>query len=220
MIDFSNIKTLFFDYDGTLHNSMVIYKPAFLKAQAYLEKAGHLKPAHYDDTYIRQFLGMTPKAMWDAFGHALPKAAKDKASKIIGQSMAESIEKGEAKLYEGALKTLHALKEKGYTLVFISNCNQYYLDAHAKQFELTHIFDRMVCSETFDDIQEKHAVLARIKDDFPKEQLIIGDRIHDMEAGSINSLKKIGCSYGFGPKEELASADFIIDDIKDLQKLL
>ena len=37
------MKYIIFDYDGTLHNSIKIYKPAFLKAYDYLISNGYAK---------------------------------------------------------------------------------------------------------------------------------------------------------------------------------
>ena len=40
---------------------------------------------------------------------------------------------------------------------------------------------------------------------------MIGDRFHDIETAVRNDLLSIGCSYGYGSPEELASADIIAD---------
>ena len=50
--------------------------------------------------------------------------------------------------------------------------------------------------------------------------VIVGDRRQDIEAGEKNNLITIGCRYGFGDWEELKEADYIIDDIRELEKLL
>lgn len=215
---FKDVKTLFFDYDGTLHNSMAIYEPAFLKAYQYLLDNDYVKPYPWTSVEISRFLGQTPKDMWDKFGKDLPETIKAKASQMISLEMARLIKDNQAILYDGALETLQILKDRGYQLVFISNCKQYYLDAHTDAFNLGKLFDLMVCSETF-DVEEKHLVLANIIKDFPKDYVIIGDRYHDMDAGNYNQIYKIGCRYGFGDAEELADADVIIDDINALRTL-
>ncbi len=219
-MDKTAIQTIFLDYDGTLHDSMHIYGPAFLKAYEYLKE--HHGAPEKDWTYeeISQFLGQTPKEMWNAFGKDLTEEAKNKASSIISEEMRRLIEKGEAKLFDGALKTLRRLKEKGYALIFISNCKNYYLNAHAKQFGLDELFDSMVCSETYPGVEEKHRVLSIIKQDYPEEMIIVGDRIHDIEAGKKNNIHTVGATYGFAREGELREADLLIDDIRELTDIL
>jgi phosphoglycolate phosphatase len=213
-----HIRTIFFDYDGTIHNSLAIYEPAFLKAYDFLVENNHAKPYDWTSQEISQFLGQTPKEMWNAFGEDIKEDAKNKASKIISDEMQRLILNKQASLYDGAMDTLKYLKSKGYKLIFISNCKQYYLESHAEIFHLDDIFDLMVCSETF-EIEEKHLVLERILNDFPEKSVIIGDRHHDIQAGKYNKIYTIGCRYGFGNDEELKEADMTIDTIKELDKI-
>lgn len=59
-----------------------------------------------------------------------------------------------------------------------------------------------------------------IKEEYPSEYLMVGDRFHDMEVARYHKVYTAGCAYGFGTKEEIAAADIILEDIRDLQKLL
>jgi len=218
-MDKKDIKTIFLDYDGTLHDSLHVYAPAFRKAYRHLVEHHGLKEKKWRDEEFGRFLGMTPKEMWDIFGADLPEQVKAEASAILGEEMRRLVEDGHARLYEGALATLADLRKKGYKLVFISNCKDYYMRAHAKVFGLGEYFDRMVCSDTFEGIEAKHLVLERVKADFPEKMAIVGDRHHDMEAGRFNGLLTIAARYGFGGKEELQDADIHIEDVTELQEL-
>ena len=51
--------TIFFDFDGTLHDSMAIYGPAFRAAYAWLVKEGYKEPQEFSDSWISQWLGFT-----------------------------------------------------------------------------------------------------------------------------------------------------------------
>lgn len=44
--------TVFFDYDGTLHDTMALYGPAFRAACAWLSKEGWLERRTYADADI------------------------------------------------------------------------------------------------------------------------------------------------------------------------
>jgi phosphoglycolate phosphatase len=60
-----DVKTIIFDWDGTLHESIHIYKPAFLKAYKYLVENGFVSEYKWKDNEISAFLGMNPKQMWN-----------------------------------------------------------------------------------------------------------------------------------------------------------
>ena len=49
---------------------------------------------------------------------------------------------------------------------------------------------------------------------------MVGDRFHDMEIAKYHKIYTAGCSYGFGRQHEIEHADVILNDIRDLQKLL
>lgn len=53
-----------------------------------------------------------------------------------------------------------------------------------------------------------------------KETVIIGDSNYDIEAGKAAGIKTIAVTYGFRSREILKDADFIIDSIDELLKVL
>ncbi|MBC2582362.1 HAD family hydrolase [Clostridium sp. DJ247] len=216
MINLKNVKTIFFDYDGTLHSSMKIYGPAFKKAYSYLVENKLAEPKVWKEEEISYWLGFGSKEMWQEFMPNLPEETKIQCRDIIAEEMKSRIEQGKAVLYDGALETLEYLKNKGYHLVFISNCRKYYRDSHDKLFNLSNYFQTMLCSEEYDFIP-KYEILDKVKHNYPEEMAIVGDRKHDMEAGRKNGIYTIGCKYGFGLEVELQGADIIIYDISDLK---
>ena len=107
------MKYIIFDYDGTLHNSIKIYKPAFMTAYDYLVDNGYAKKREFSDQEISKFLGLSAKDMWNTFIPNLPKCEKEKCSSIIGESMIKYISEGKAQLYNGVIETLNKLNEYG-----------------------------------------------------------------------------------------------------------
>ena len=214
-----NIKTIFFDYDGTLHDSMKIYMPAFLKAYDYLVEHKYATKRTWTTSDIKVFLGQNPKEMWESFTPKLDSEIIKIVSQIISKSMEEDIYSNKAVLYDGSIQVLEYLKSKGYKLVYLSNSKNYYLDAHQKSFNLSQYFDKMICSEMYGFIPKK-LILEQIKSEFSGEMVMIGDRIHDMESGYHNNIHTIACDYGYGSPEELKDAEFHIQDIRDLLHLI
>lgn len=218
-MNFKNVKTIIFDYDGTLHNSYHIYAPAFLKAYEFLVLQGKVEPKVWKSEEIKSFLGMNPKEMWESFEPKLDLNMQKEAGMLISKEMEKQINDGNAILYDGALDVLKYLKSKGYYLIYLSNSKTYYMNAHQVFFNLNDYFDHMICSEDYNYLS-KSEILEKIKHELDEEIIIIGDRKHDFEAANHHKLKSIGCNYGYGTKEELKKASYIISDIKDLYHIL
>lgn len=216
---FKNIKTVFLDYDGTIHNSLEIYAPAFRKAYDYLVQNDLAEPKEWLDTEISYFLGFNPTEMWDKFFPQLSTDIKTHCSSIISNEMKISIEEGKPKFYEGALDTIAYLKENGYYLIFISNCKNYYKISHNKLFQLDQYFHTLICSEEYNFIP-KYEIIKQVKSKYPFDYVVVGDRKQDMEAGILNNIPTIGCMYGYGLPGELDGATARISHICELKQIL
>ena len=50
--------------------------------------------------------------------------------------------------------------------------------------------------------------------------IIVGDRIHDIEVARELGDPSIGASYGYGSREEIAQADYVIDEFSELRIIM
>lgn len=214
-----NFETIIFDYDGTLHESINIYAPAFRRAQNYLVENGLLKNETYTDQEISKWLGYSSKDMWDSFMPNLEPEIKECCSKLIGDSMKLYIKEGKANLYKDALEILELLKKSGYKLIFLSNCKIAYMEAHKAYFNLEKYFDRFYCTEQFSFIP-KYEIFDHIKSEIIGECVVVGDRFQDIEIAKKHNLMSIGCIYGYGNLEELKEATWKIGSILEIKKIL
>ncbi|WP_326907963.1 HAD family hydrolase [Sedimentibacter sp. MB31-C6] len=210
---------LIFDYDGTIHNSITIYRPAFERAYEYLTSLGLAKERSWNELEIARWLGYSSKEMWDIFMPSLSKYHKEKCSQIIGETMLKLIDEGRAQLYTHSTEVLQQLKQSGYRLVFLSNCKRSYMNAHMKYFDLEKYFSSFYCTEDF-DFKPKYIIFDKIKKDHDGEFIVIGDRYQDMEIALKHNLKAIGCIYGYGNSQELAFADMLVSEVKEILALL
>ncbi len=213
------VRTIFFDYDGTLHNGLKIYAPAFREAYAYLVENYYAEPREWTDKEISYWLGFAPMEMWNRFMPGIPEETKVTCSGIISSTMKALTEEGKAELYEGSVEVLAYLRRKGYHLIFISNCKSYYKEAHNRMFELDSYFEELIATEDYGFLP-KNEIIRSIKGRFEGGHAIVGDRLQDMEAGRDNGMLTIGCSYGYGSAAELEGADIIIGDILELKNIL
>ena len=214
-----NIKTVIFDYDGTIHNGAGNYIDAFRHVYHQMVADGAAPERSFEDSEITQWLGYSAQEMWQNFMPELPEEVQMCYSKRIGQFMFDRVKQKKAVLYEGAAETLNYLKEKGYQLIYLSNCGAEYMKIHTECFGLKNYFSQMYCSGDY-DFQPKYEIFNVIREACPGEYLVVGDRFHDMEIARYHKVYTAGCLYGFGSREELKDADVLLDDIRDLQKIL
>lgn len=206
---------LIFDYDGTIHNSMKTYAPAFRKTIKWLSDNGYTEEREYSDNEISYWLGFNSTDMWNAFMPGLDAEIKEKARSILGRDMAQRIRNGEGELYPHTEETLEKLRSAGHTLIFLSNCRIRYMELHKSVFGLDRFFDYFYCCEEFDFLP-KYQIFRLFSLQHKGKFIVIGDRFHDIETAVKNGLSSIGCKYGYGSPEELSSADLTVDSIDDL----
>lgn len=225
-----------FDYDGTLHDSIVLYAPAFRKAFSFLVDVapqavidqGYPLDKFWEDQAISQWLGYSKTEMWQNFMPHLRDDLKIQASRMIGDAMLELIEAGHAKLYQGVLETLSYLKKQDYTLLFLSNCSTAYMEAHKAYFQLDTYFDAFYCAGQYPKKSKAEILSYVLKTDYARDGelddeaivgYVIGDRRQDVESAVQNGFLMIGCPYGYACEGELSEADHMIDAVEALNKI-
>lgn len=206
---------LLFDYDGTLHETMRIYGPAFRMACEDLAARGLIEPRHDSDAEIAAWLGFSTPEMWRRFLPELPQPEKERSSRMIGGEMLRLVRAGQAALYPQAEATLAALKARGHTLILLSNCRRAYLQAHVQTFGLDRFFTACYCCEEFGDIP-KYDSFPKIRARWPGDYVVIGDRFFDLEVAVRHDLLSVGCLYGYGSAEELSAATYRITSLPEL----
>ena len=210
---------LLFDYDGTLHDSLQLYAPAFQTAYDRLTELGYAEPRRWSAGEVRQWIGLTPEDMWDRFMPGLPETEKRTSGALIGSRMLEPIRGGRARLYPDVPEVLTALKQRGFRLLLLSNCPASYLEAHAECFRLDRYFRGLYCGEAFGS-RPKYESCRELQTRYDGPCLVIGDRRQDMEIARRNGLRAIGCLYGYGSPEELGEADWLAGSPKELPTVL
>ncbi|MBR2521427.1 MAG: HAD family hydrolase [Oscillospiraceae bacterium] len=207
--------TLIFDWDGTLHNTLSLYGNAFRTAYDYLIKEGLAEPRVYTDLDVSVYLGMNAPDMWHKFMPELPEDIMKSADAIVGREMVSAVDRGSAKLFDGALDMLDTLKRRGHTLLFLSNCTHAYQEAHRKHFDLDKRFSHMFCCEDYGNIP-KEDIFRYISSMYEGPYVMIGDRASDIKVAEVNGIMSIGCTYGFGTEGELAGADLLAASCPDI----
>ncbi len=211
--------TFLFDMDGTLLDSTtaVVDAVAAGLTRAYVHH--QLPPVEPDLALISRCMGLATHAYFEQAyaSDSVPEILQDEFALSYGRYTAEeevaAIDRGETRLYDGVAETLTALKDRGHTLLLFSNAGEIYFDAVVQGHGLKQWFTRTLCVERArrDGLAMDKNAMVRVMIDDPANAIVIGDRIHDIDAGRLAGARTIGCLYGFGEASEFDTADWTVD---------
>ncbi len=200
--------TIFFDYDGTLHDTMRIYAPAWREGFSKLAKEGVCDPPDVTDEWISKGLGLNVREMWETMMPHIPEKYWMPTSKYIMHVMDEMLEGGKGSLFVGIPEALSQLKADGHTLVFLSNCGTEYMQKHKEVYKLDAWIDYFYCAQDFPG-KQKWEIYAEVAPQFERPHIMVGDRKKDMDVAKHSDCLGVGCLWGYGGAEELSCADVL-----------
>ena len=211
--------TMIFDMDGTLFQTNKILEISLedtfdnLRSQNRWDNETPLKK-------YQEIMGVPLPVVWETL---LPDATNDwreSANAFFHERLIANINAGKGALYPNTKEIFRYLKSNGHSLFIASNGQTEYLRAIVSYYGL----DQWV-TETF-SIQQIHT---QNKTDLVTEiiqlhgitnGIVIGDRLSDIQAAKHNNLYSIGCRFDFSQENELAQADFVIDDLMEIRNVL
>ena len=218
MKDVKKVKLLIFDFDGTLADTMYGILDGVNMA---MDKFG--APRH---TYaeVMTYVGNGSR---DLISRSLPKelVANDKlldeAVKYYDRECYPVTYKNRTECYDGMIDTLKELKQRGYTLAVLSNKRDMFIQPMVKEFLPEGLMS--VSMGQSDGLPKKPdptvpVMIAKNLGFKPCETAFIGDSDTDILTGLNAKMLSVGCSWGYRPREILASlgAEIIIDEPREL----
>lgn len=214
---------LIFDYDGTLHDTALIYCKAINRTFLKLSGQGIKVPPEITVEEAAGWLGYSSYDAWEDMVPGLSEELKEQAVRETGKEMGLLIREGKSRLYPGVPEMLETLKSEGHHLFILSNCTVDYIENHRRAFGLDRFIEGYYPAEKY-GFMPKTEIFGYIKDYCtnkygpvnPGEIAVIGDRYHDIEAGNVNGAHTVGCLYGSGSPEELESAEWKIKSPEEL----
>jgi len=132
----------------------------------------------------------------------------------------------ENEVYSGMEDLLEALKDKQYILGVATSKPTVFAEIIIKHFDLERYFSCVVGSNLDGTRTDKAEVIAealtQLSIDEKENVVMIGDRKHDILGAKKMEIDSIGVTYGYGSYEEIedAGADYIIENIDGLKKIL
>ena len=133
--------------------------------------------------------------------------------------------KFECQMYQGVEQLLKTLKQKGKKLVVCTSKPQGFTEEVLEHLGIIDYFDFIQGATLDGSIGEKEQVIEQAVKLYGIEKesaIMVGDRHFDVSGASINGIKCVGVTFGFGDREELenAGAVAVVDTIEELENYL
>ena len=212
-------ETILFDLDGTLTD------PAEGITKAVEVALNHYGITVEDRSTLNKFIGPPLDESFPEFygfnDEQVREATAVFRAYFSRQGWAENIP------YPGIDKLLADLKAAGKKLIVATSKPEEFAVRIMEHFDLARYMD-VIAGAPMDN-QEGAKKASVIRDALRRcgvedlsTAVMVGDRRHDVAGGHQVGLKVIGVLYGYGdrPEHEAAGADYIVEDISSLEKLL
>lgn len=196
-----NVKTIFFDMDGTLIQSEFGIYESVLYA---LEQFGYQLE---DQGILRKFIG---PPLYNSFTEFLGFAPED-AEKAVAYYRDFYSREGiyKAPLYDGVREMLLELQAAGLRLACVTSKPDMFAKRVLEHHQITSCFEILAAPKPEDHNSDKAPLLLRAMDELsidPAEVVMVGDRMYDINGANDAGVRSIGVLYGYGSEEELKEA--------------
>ncbi len=193
------VTTLFFDLDGTVSNNFEGISRCLNFA---LERLGLRQ---LSDAEVLPFVG-------PPFRESLPRVFPGidvEAALRFYRERYESSGWLENNLYDGMAQAIRTLHLQGFTIALCTSKPRIFAERIIEHFDLARYFDGIHGPELDGKFDRKTDLLEYLIQHYktaPTTALMIGDRNKDVEAALHVGAHSLGVLWGFGSREELASA--------------
>ena len=207
------IKAIIFDLDGTLVDSRDIVLGAF---QHVLEEFG----GEYNEELVSSYVG---GRLENTYKVLLPKHDTTKLTDSHRNWQADN--RHLLKSFLGLEKFLIALKTSELKLGLFTSATRTRTDSALDILKIRSYFNDIVCAEDVKAPKPDKEGVIRLAKNLKvaiHETVLVGDAGFDILSGKNAGVTTVGITHGFGTKESLekAGADYLVNNIKELQKLL
>ena len=132
----------------------------------------------------------------------------------------------ENSVFDGIHELLCSLQEKGVKLILATSKPEVFALRILEHFDLAKYFIFAAGSTLDGQRPEKADVIAYIQEKYPhircENTLMVGDRCYDVLGAHCQGLQAVGVLFGYGDRKEMeqAGADYIVENVSELQQLL
>lgn len=208
------IKNILFDLDGTLLNA----SEGIINSVVYsLEKDG-VEIGNKKE--LETFIGPPLKDSYMKYFNYNEEEAEERILDYRYFFDKEGFDSGF--LYDGVVEMVRNLSKKANIYIATTKL-QKYAELTLEKFDIESCFTGVQGSTLDGSVTFKTDIIEKLVKDYnlhPKESIMIGDHLLDVQGAKDHGLTSIGVSYGFGDFEEIKTADYIVDSVEELEKRL
>lgn len=225
------MKYIIFDFDGTIGDSQSL----IVKTLQDTMRARHLEVK--SDEECAKTIGLR---LDEAFVSLFDMSDEEgmECAATYREIFLENKQTMIVKPFPHVIETLRELHHRGFVLGMASSRNHCSLDGYVKQMQLEDIFSSIVAGDDVEHVKPApdmvFMALGEMKgmknpvtsaesgdvEDMLDEVLVVGDMTFDVDMAHNAGCKACAVTYGNGTREQLASAEFIIDDFAELLGLV
>lgn len=211
------ITNYIFDIDGTLIDTYEMYMPAMIEI---LEKHGYHIPEDQVEPLKKKTFGITGA---DSLRIVGVKEANIPGMVAEWNKLAFSRE-DQVTVFPGVVDTLTALAKRPDTHLAIATSKNKngYANHFANRYDWANLFDAVVTEDrTSKHKPDPEPILLAMKklNASPESAVYVGDTINDLKAAHNAGIKCAGAIYGSSLPENIANADFPLQEPADLLKI-
>lgn len=188
---------IIFDMDGTLWDTTSAILPVWnnvLKSYSN-ETSKQISKAEMDS-----YMGKTLEQIASI---SLPELKLERSVEILKEcchTECSYLEKNGAIIYPELIEVLNSLKEQ-FTLCIVSNCQDGYIQAFLKHYQLENVFDDFEFAGRTGKTKGENIKLIIQRNGIDKA-VYVGDTQSDLEASKLAGIPFIFAEYGFGNADE------------------
>lgn len=206
-------KTVLFDLDGTLIDSLPLIKATYRRVFETME-------IPWDDGKVMETIGIPLIKIAEQF-------AGEKAEHFFNLYLKYQNEKHDdyIKLFPGTFETLNEIKSRGYTIGIVTSKRR---ETAKRAVELTRIDSLINILIAFEDVKahkpEPEPVLKAMQSltAAPEKTMYVGDSWYDIMAGKCAGVATVGVTWGMADRVKLAEykPSYIIDHWDQLFQII
>ena len=187
--------SILFDLDGTLWDATNVTAATWVEVLAKHPDVTCAMPLDHET--ICRYMGLTNEELAAVFFPGLPF---EEALALMGESCAlenEWLPVRGGILYDGVPETLARLKEDGYRLFVVSNCQAGYIEAFLQAHGLGNLFEDIECTGNTGLCKAENIRLVTERNGLTSP-VFVGDTISDGSAARTAEIPFVYAKYGFG----------------------
>ena len=207
-------ETILFDLDGTLTDPKI----GITRCVQYALASFGIQEE--DLTKLECFIGPPLKEQFMEYASLDEMEARKAVEKYRERFAVVGIFEND--VFEGIASMLGRLRLAGFQIGLATSKPEIYSRRILEHFQLMEYMDEVTGSELSGARTRKAEVIAeamRRMGTVPKQTIMVGDRMHDIEGARKEGLFSIGVLFGYGSRKELteAGADYLCGTVEELE---